>query len=371
MAAYSTIDYLPDLTSSRMQSASQLTFAPYTPTYSSITWDSSATYYTSQQYAILYDTFRWTGKEGATYDIFSSSYFDPYLIQVYDDKGNVIAVDTTSWSDTYGYDYVWDFVAPYSGTYYVSAGWNQGSASTNRFVSLSVYEDVGTIPSATLYGTVNGDTLNGTAGPDVMFGEAGNDVLNAGAGNDVLDGGSGVDTVLFSGPRANFTIEVTSSGHRVTDSTGREGVDTLSGIERLKFTDKAVAFDIDGTAGKLYRLYQAAFDRVPDLQGLGYWINSLDVGYSMQNVASGFYNSSEFKGLYGASPSNFDFLTRLYNNILNRAPDQDGFNWWLNVLDRGLASQQQVLIDFSDSAENRAQVIGSIQGGIEYTPWAG
>ena len=142
MTSYATFDYLPDLTGATMSSAIPLVFKPYTSTSALIKWDKSATYSTSNSYALLNSTFSWVGQKGATYDIFSHSYFDPYLIKVHDNLGNVIAIDTSSLSDSYGTDYVWNFVAPYSGTYYVSAGWNQGTASTNKFVMLSIYEDV-------------------------------------------------------------------------------------------------------------------------------------------------------------------------------------------------------------------------------------
>ena len=219
-----------------------------------------------------------------------------------------------------------------------------------------------------LYGDF--EAVGGSRYADTITGSTNAEYFRGRGGNDVIDGGGGTDHAYFTSQRSNYTISKGTSSVSIQDKTFTDGTDTLQNIERLHFSDKSVAFDTEGNAGRMYRLYQAAFDRVPDLQGLGYWINSLDVGYTMRNVASGFYNSSEFKTLYGQNPSNFDFLTKLYNNVLHRAPDQNGFNWWLDVLNRSLAPQEQLLIDFSDSAENRAQVIGSIQNGIEYVPWA-
>ena len=36
-------------------------------------------------------------------------------------------------------------------------------------------------------------------------------------------------------------------------------------VERLDFSDAHLAFDVDGNAGQIYRLYKAAFARTPDL----------------------------------------------------------------------------------------------------------
>lgn len=219
-----------------------------------------------------------------------------------------------------------------------------------------------------MYGSVI-ENLIGTNANDSIIGNAANNRIAAGNGSDSIDGGAGTDTLVIAANRSSFTISKSSSTMSIVDNTGMFGSDTLINVERVLFNDVAVAFDTDGNAGKAYRLYQAAFDRAPDLSGLGFWIKSLDDGHAMLSVASGFYNSDEFKALYGTSLTNAQLLTEYYDNVLHRTPDTEGFNWWLDVLERGVASREQVLIDFSESAENQAQVIGVIQNGIEYTPY--
>ncbi len=150
MAIYTTIDYLPDLTSSEMTSAQPITFAPYTPRVSSIGWDSLAEYYTSEDHAIQHDIFVFQGKEGATYDIYSNSYFDPFILELYDNKGNVIAVDDNT--GNYGSDHI-EYVAPYTGQYYINASWNQGTAAINKFVGIATYEDIDSVPTPVVTNT--------------------------------------------------------------------------------------------------------------------------------------------------------------------------------------------------------------------------
>lgn len=105
---------------------------------------------------------------------------------------------------------------------------------------------------------------------------------------------------------------------------------------------------------KAYRLYQAAFNRVPDNGGLKYWIGQLDAGMPLQEVAARFIDSNEFRSLYGTNPSNADFLTRLYNNVLHRDPDPGGYAWWLDQLNTGQHTQTTALMGFSESPENKA-----------------
>ena len=182
-----------------------------------------------------------------------------------------------------------------------------------------------------------------------------------------LDGGAGTDTAVFSGNRASYTISKASTGLTVTSTA--EGLDTLANVERLKFADTAIAFDTSGVGGQTYRVYKAALNRTPDVGGLGFWISGMDGGESLNAVAQGFVNSVEFKTVYGASPTNAQIVTRFYDNVLGRAADSSGYNYWLGVLNSGQASVAGVLASFSESPENQAAVIGVIGNGILYTPY--
>jgi hypothetical protein len=97
------------------------------------------------------------------------------------------------------------------------------------------------------------------------------------------------------------------------------------------------------------RLYLAAFDRLPDPQGESTWVNYLNAGHDVGDVAINFVNSPEFQQRYGA-PSNPQFVELLYRNVLDRAPDEAGLANWTNALDHGL-SRADVLADFSSSPE--------------------
>lgn len=207
---------------------------------------------------------------------------------------------------------------------------------------------------------------------DSIIGSSGNDLLVGYAGNDSLNGGAGIDTAVFHGVRSNFTVVSAGNGFSVAAKTGTEGSDSLTSVERLQFDNVNVAVDINGTAGVAYRIYQAAFNRKPDLPGLGYWINEFDKGASLTQVAASFFQSPEFKALYGSSaPDNTVLITNLYLNVLHRSLDQSGFDYWSNQLKTGAITQAGVLASFSESQENQLQVIAEIKNGIDYNPWLG
>lgn len=125
-----------------------------------------------------------------------------------------------------------------------------------------------------------------------------------------------------------------------------------SNVERVLFSDSAVAFDVSGYAGQAYRLYQV-LNRKPDPDGLGYWISTLEKGATLFNVAGVFTTSQEFKNLYGAAPTTAELVTLLYNNVLDRAPDSGGFQYWTNLLDTKQIALPDVIVYFSESNENK------------------
>ena len=230
---------------------------------------------------------------------------------------------------------------------------------------------ISSVIGITINGSTGNEVLTGTAGADYLYGFAGKDTLTGGGGNDLLAGGDGLDMASYSGLRASYSISKSKDGQSwaITDLVGSDGTDQLIDIERLQFKDQALALDINGTAGQVYRLYQAAFDRKPDLVGLGYWINDMDKGSSLTQVAAGFFQSPEFQKLYGTAPSNATLVGNFYQNVLHRAPDQVGYDYWLNQLNTGKISAAGVLASFCDSPENQALVASSIQNGIDYTLW--
>jgi subtilisin-like proprotein convertase family protein len=217
-----------------------------------------------------------------------------------------------------------------------------------------------------------GGVLHGMPGNDIITGAAGADALDGGAGDDVLAGGAGIDTALYQAPRAAYSVTHGAAAWSVAAASGGiDGVDQLTQVERLRFSDTMFALDIDGNAGQVYRTYQAAFNRTPDQAGLGFWINFMDAGMSLNEVAAGFMASPEFKDMYGAAPGREAFVDKLYLNVLHRPGEASGVQFWTNALDNPAISYADVLAAFAESSENQLGLIGVIENGFSYLPFAG
>ncbi|WP_322402424.1 DUF4214 domain-containing protein [Massilia luteola] len=205
-----------------------------------------------------------------------------------------------------------------------------------------------------------------------LAGTTGNDKLTATAGNNAIDGLGGIDTVVYAGQRVNYTVAKETLGYGVTDRVGDGGHDAVINVERLQFSDGAVALDISGSAGQAFRLYQAALDRPAESAGLGFWIYQLDHGLTLDDMVQDIIkNQPEFTQKYGTNPTDAQFVNLLYANVLHRSPDAAGYDFWLHALANHDTTQVGIVKFFSESPENQAQVIGTIQDGIAYTPWAG
>ena len=217
------------------------------------------------------------------------------------------------------------------------------------------------------FGRNQSESLAGSILDDKIYGLGGDDALAGGKGNDSLDGGAGFDSAIYNGARNMFTLGRTSAGHTVSDSSGSEGVDALAGIERIKFSDMSVDLTIGAAARTiaaadlklLQELYVAFFNRVPDADGLGYWIGQFKAGLSFAQIADSFYDAAvQYTALtgYSATMSNDEFVRVIYKNVLGRsgttAPPDADVQYWSGELTAGRATKGSLVSTMLSSAHS-------------------
>lgn len=213
-----------------------------------------------------------------------------------------------------------------------------------------------------LVGNHVNNVLWGGRGADVLIGGAGNDILFPGAGNNRIDGGAGIDTIRFTGVIEDWTLSTTTKETLIT-SFSLDSRNTVINVERFVFDDYTLAFDVNGAAGKAYRIFEAAFDRTPDLNGLSFWVNKLETGGDIGQVAKGFMGSSEFNQLFGQA-DDAAFVQALYTHVQGRQADAEGFSFWVKQLEAKALDRAGVLVHFSESAENISQTNPLLEKGI-------
>ena len=216
---------------------------------------------------------------------------------------------------------------------------------------------IGNAGANTLDGGAGNDTLDGGAGNDTLDGGAGDDILNGGEGNDLVYGGAGRDTLLLKGASlADYTVRI-ENGKTVFShlNDGAGGTDTVADVETLRFTDPILSPDLSADA-TITRLYESLLNRAPDPGGKALWLEAHANGMSMHDIANSFVNSAEAQQLHGAM-SDEGFVDMLYHTALHREGDAGGRALWIGALENHALDRADVLLGFANSTEKLTQQI--------------
>jgi hypothetical protein len=113
-------------------------------------------------------------------------------------------------------------------------------------------------------------------------------------------------------------------------------------------------------------LYQNLLGRAPDAAGLNAFVTAMQSGWTIDDVAAAIMGSDEYFQLHGGS--NTGFVTGLYHDLLQRAPDSAGLAAWTAMLNEGV-SRQQVAQDIAQSSESdRDAVTATFQQFLNRAP---
>lgn len=208
-------------------------------------------------------------------------------------------------------------------------------------------------------GSLENDKLAGFGGDDTLAGSAGNDTFRGGGGNDALDGGAGFNEALYLQASKNFSLTIADGRLIVEDRSSVEGTDTLTNIQRIEFAD---GFQLNtdwmlqaprlGEAEfqNLIELYIGYFDRAPDALGLAYWANRMIEGMSIVDIARSFSVQPETLSAYPSTLSTSEFVTKIYENVLERAPDDAGLAYWVNDINSGSQTRDKFVLSLINGA---------------------
>ena len=232
------------------------------------------------------------------------------------------------------------------GSIYVT-GYTEGQLNGQKVTGSDIYitkfQELSSAQNIT--GTVNNNLLTGTAG------------------NNSINGGGGIDTLVVSAGIRNYSVTKTVTGYTLIDKIGTDGVDTLVSVEVIKFSDKTINLTVQAKAAsapqadvtRLVELYTAFFNRVPDADGMSFWIDEMKAGKTTNQVAEAFYNAGvNYSSLTGFSSTmtNADFINVIYKNVLGRkdGADAGGLSFWETEITSGRATRGTLVTNILDSA---------------------
>ena len=176
-------------------------------------------------------------------------------------------------------------------------------------------------------------------------------------------GTNGVDTVNEAEPATAVTWQ---NGALMVPHGA--GVDTLHSIERIRFQDKALAFDMSGTAGQVARILGVVFgkDAVtnPGAAGVGlYYMDTLGFSYeALMQLA--------MDVRLGPGASSGAVVDMLYANVVEQAPPKADRDYFAGLIDNHVCTAAALAVWVADTDLNAAHIhlTGLAQTGLVYQP---
>ena len=218
-----------------------------------------------------------------------------------------------------------------------------------------------------------------------ILGTNANDILQSSSVNETIDGGAGTDTAVFNATRAASSLSKTSTGWTLTSTA--DGTDTLTNIERLKFSDGGRALDMGVTqsGGETALLLGAVLPGKLALDAskqalVGAVIGLFDQGYGLSTLAGALLRLDIWSILTGqkistTAPYSARTLAEdtvianyLLTNVNGSAPDSNALASAADAL-HNESSQGVWLAQLSASSAGQTHIglVGLASSGMAYT----
>lgn len=187
----------------------------------------------------------------------------------------------------------------------------------------------------------------------------------------IVDFGGGIDTLSINEPRVQTAVNILDETRVNVFTADNSRIQTFD-LERLELTDGTFIFDEEGAyADYTYALYAASLGRTPDEEGFRFWNDVMNSGAydrgtreaTETRLARAFVVSDEFIETFNVNNVNA-FITALYENVLQRAPDEAGFEFWTTTFETGDLGRSDMLRFFATSDENQTSIANDIDDGF-------
>jgi hypothetical protein len=198
------------------------------------------------------------------------------------------------------------------------------------------------------------------------------------AADDFVTGLAGLNTVVYTGSRSQYTVSSSSSSGQVQVQdtvAGRDGTDTLANVERIKFSDGSIAFDLNpsfsadvtGNAGEVVKILGAVYGAAaiaahPEFVGIG--LGFADAGMSYARLTQ-----LALDAKLGAGFTNAQEIQLLYTDLFAHAASATDVAFWSGTISSGQYTQATLAEMAADTAANAANVdlVGLAAAGVAYS----
>ena len=181
-----------------------------------------------------------------------------------------------------------------------------------------------------------------------------------------IDGGAGLDKIYFENATAvnDFKIAVIANKINFSDLAGIYPPVEATNIERLIFSNKSIAFDLNGNAGTTAKILGAVFGKesLSNKNYVGIGLHFLDAGWTYDNLARVALEAAGAK-------TNDQIVSLLWTNVIGTKPTAADKQPFIALLENGMTpgALAHLAADTSLNTTN-INLVGLAQTGIEYIP---
>ena len=203
---------------------------------------------------------------------------------------------------------------------------------------------------------------------ELIDGGTGKDVLMGLGGDDTLNGNENTDSAQYSNSFDEYDKQKNPDGTwTIThQNNGLDGTDTLKNIERIVFSDTALALDLNENAGITAKTLGAVFGKesVANKTFVGIGLNLLDDGMNTEELMQFAINSA----LGENATKHNAVVDLLYENVVGIVPSPADQAHFVGLLDAGVHTIASIGILAADTTLNEENIdlLGLSQSGLEY-----
>jgi len=120
------------------------------------------------------------------------------------------------------------------------------------------------------------------------------------------------------------------------------------------------------TQSDLAELYTTFFNRAPDADGLTYWVNQITAGQiSLTQIAENWMTQQpEGQTTFPSTLTDAQFIDKIYGNILGRASDAEGAQYWLDQLAGGALGRDAFAATLINGAKSNTSAQGVLDSAL-------
>lgn len=182
-------------------------------------------------------------------------------------------------------------------------------------------------------------------------------------------GYDGIDTFLTNKPDTFYEIsnypyigDITLSYSQSGDAIENKDL-YLNDIERIQFSNKNLAFDLNDNAGMVAKVYGAVLgaESLADAKLIGSGLKAVDNGLNAENFATLALKSTGLE-------THTDIVNALWTNVVGSAPTAEQAQPYIIKLDSGEWSIGKLVLEAADNSLNEANInlVGLMSHGIEF-----